>query len=150
MSSGAVTHPTCTTQPTHTTVLRTRYPEKTKTVYGKSWKHTADYERIRFDFLGFTCRPRRINSRRGDRLVGFVPAISQKAAKRIRSEIKAWTWRAWIHNEIEDIRRYSHSKLRGGVEYYGKFGMRSIKWVLLHFDKKLSRWAKRQYNSLKT
>lgn len=45
----------------------TRHPEKTKIVYCKSWKHTADYERIGFDFLGFTFSPRLINSRRGVR-----------------------------------------------------------------------------------
>lgn len=128
----------------------TLHPEKTKIVYCKSWAHTADYECISFDFLGFTFRPRQINSRDGHRFVGFVPAISRKAAKRIRTEINSWTWRIWIQSEIHDILRFSRDKIRGWVEYYGKFGMYAIKWVLLHFDKKLSRWAKRKYNSLKT
>ncbi len=43
----------------------TLHPEKTKIVYCNSGKHTADYERISFDFLGFTFRPRQINSRDG-------------------------------------------------------------------------------------
>ncbi|NJO15704.1 MAG: hypothetical protein HC877_08140 [Thioploca sp.] len=128
----------------------TWHPEKTKIVYCQSWKHTADYERISFDFLGFTFRPRQINSRDGHRLVGFVPAISRTAAKRIRTEMNSWTWRSWIPSEIHDILRFSRDKICGWVEYYGKFGMHSIKWVLLHFDKKLSRWAKRKYKSLKT
>ncbi len=128
----------------------TLHPDKTKIVYCKSWKHKADYDCISFDFLGFTFRPRLIKHRDGHQLVGFVPAISRKAAKRIRAEINSWKWNAWIHSEIQDILRYSRDKIRGWVEYYGKFGIRSIQWVLLHFDQKISRWAKRKYKSLKT
>lgn len=128
----------------------TLHPEKTKIVYCKSGKHTADYEQISFDFLGFTFRPRLIRSRRGQLFVGFIPAISRKAAKRIRTEINAWKWNAWVHSEISGIVRFSRDKIRGWVEYYGKFGIHSIRWVLLHFDQKLSRWAERKYKSLKT
>ena len=83
-------------------------------------------------------------------MLGFTPAISRKAAKRIRTEINSWNWTAWIHSEITDILRYGRDKLRGWVEYYGKFGRGSIQWVLFHFDEKLIRWAKRKYKSLRT
>lgn len=126
------------------------HPEKTKIIYCKSWKHKADYARISFDFLGFTFRPRLIKTRQGKQLVCFLPAISQKAAKRIRTAINGWTWLKWQQGDIKDIIRFSQSKLRGWMEYYGRFGRGAIANVLFHFDMKLSRWAKRKYKKLKT
>lgn len=128
----------------------TLHPEKTKIVYCKSWKHKADYAQVSFDFLGFTFRPRITKCRDGIFLACFLPAISQKAAKRIRAEINAWPWLRWIQGEVKDIIAYSQSKLRGWVAYYGKQGRSQINAVLFHFDKKLSRWAKRKYKKVKT
>jgi RNA-directed DNA polymerase len=53
------------------------HPVKTKIVYCKSWKNTADYDQISFDFLGFTFRPRLRKLKSGILLVCFLPAISQ-------------------------------------------------------------------------
>jgi group II intron reverse transcriptase/maturase len=128
----------------------TLHSHKTRIVSCKSWKHTANYECISFDFLGFTFRPRLTKLRNGVFLVCFLPAISPTAAKRIRTEINSWSWRAWIQDEVWDIIRFSQSKLRGWMEYYGKFGRSAVSHVLFHFDQKLSDWAKRKYHSIKT
>jgi group II intron reverse transcriptase/maturase len=126
------------------------HPEKTKIVYCKCWKNKADYSTISFDFLGFTFRPRLIRNRQGKRLVCFLPAVSQKAAKRIRTEINGWSWLKWVQSDIKGIILFSRSRLRGWMEYYGKFGHGTIANILFHFDKKLSRWALRKYKKLKT
>jgi len=128
----------------------TLHPEKTKIVYCKSWKHKTEYGRISFDFLGFTFRPRLTKLNNGLYLVCFLPAISRKAAKRIRTEINSWTWQKWQQCEISVIIRHSQSKLRGWMNYYGKNGLKAINNVLFHFDKRLSRWAKHKYKKLKT
>jgi RNA-directed DNA polymerase len=116
----------------------TLHPEKTKIVYCKSWKHKADYARISFDFLGFTFQPRLTKLKDGVYLVCFLPAISQKAAKKIRTEINSWSWLHWVQGEVKEIIRHSQSKLRGWMEYYGKFGLGRLKHVLFHFDQKLT------------
>jgi group II intron reverse transcriptase/maturase len=126
------------------------HPEKTKIVYCKSWKHKADYAQISFDFLGFTFRPRLTKCRDGILLVCFLPAISQKSAKKIRAEINSWPWLGWTQGEIKHIIAYSRSKLNGWMAYYGKYGRNTLIFVLFHFDKKLSYWAKRKYKKLKT
>jgi len=126
------------------------HPEKTKIVYCKSWKNKGKYQKISFDFLGYTFRPRLIKRRNGQKLVCFLPAISQKAAKRIRDAINEWSWLAWVQNEMGDILQFAVSKLRGWMSYYGKFSHNQIKHVLFHFDQKLSIWANRKYKSLKT
>ena len=125
------------------------HPEKTKIVYCKSWKNKADYAQISFDFLGFTFRPRLTKCRDGILLVCFLPAVSRKAAQRIRDEINSWPWLKWTQGGIKSIIVYSRSKLRGWMAYYGKYGRSVISHVLFHFDKKLSRWAKRKYKKIK-
>ena len=125
------------------------HPEKTKIVYCKSWKNKADYAQISFDFLGFTFRPRLTKCRDGILLVCFLPAVSRKAAQRIRDEINSWPWLKWTQGGVKSIIVYSRSKLRGWMAYYGKYGRSVISQVLFHFDKKLSRWAKRKYKKIK-
>jgi len=123
----------------------TLHPQKTQIVYCKSWKHTADYERIGFDFLGYTFRPRQVKNAHGELFLGFVPAVSRQAAKRIRAEMKSWNWRAWEQADIQTILRWSQRKIRGWMAYYGRFGQHQIRWVLSTFDQRLVRWAKRKY-----
>jgi len=126
------------------------HPEKTKIVYCKGGYHRGDYERVAFDFLGYTFRPRWIKTRQGKQGLHFVAAISQKSAKRIRREINSWPWKYWYQKELEDIRSYGVNRLRGWLNYYGLFGRSIIRNVLFHFDKRLSRWAKGKYKQLRT
>ncbi|MCK4840922.1 MAG: group II intron reverse transcriptase/maturase [Methylococcales bacterium] len=124
------------------------HPEKTKIVYCKSWKYKATYDRISFDFLGFTFRPRLGRTKKGKYVVGFTPAISQKAAKRIRTEITSWSWQKWQQCDINIIIQHCQSKLRGWMNYYSVYGRKAIVYVLFHFDKRLSRWAMHKYKKI--
>ena len=128
----------------------TLHPEKTKIVYCKSWLNKATYDRISFDFLGFTFQPRLVKTRKGPYRVCFLPAISQKAAKRIRSSINEWPWQKWQQCDIAVIMRYSRNKLRGWMNYYGVQGKMAIANLLFHFDKKLSRWALHKYKKVRS
>lgn len=128
----------------------TLHPEKTKIVYCKSWLNKATYDRISFDFLGFTFQPRLVKTRKGPYRVCFLPAISQKAAKRIRSSINEWPWQKWQQCDIAVIMRYSRNKLRGWMNYYGVQGEMAIANLLFHFDKKLSRWALHKYKKVRS
>ena len=60
------------------------HPEKTKIVYCQDDDRKGQHEHIKFDFLGYTFRPRRAKNRRGKFFVSFLPAISNKAAKAVR------------------------------------------------------------------
>jgi RNA-directed DNA polymerase len=63
------------------------HPEKTKIVYCKDEDRRGDYANQKFDFLGYTFRPRKSKNRWGKLFVNFSPAISDRAAKAIRDEI---------------------------------------------------------------
>src|SRR4051812_24766798 len=62
----------------------TLHPEKTKIVYCKDDDRRGDYPNQKFDFLGYTFRPRLARRRAGKIGVSFSPAVSSKALKAIR------------------------------------------------------------------
>lgn len=127
------------------------HPEKTKIVYCKSWKYTENREQISFDFLGFTFKPRKVKNRYGRLMLSFQPAVSGKAAKRIREDINSWPWNYWLQrDDTKCVVKLSQSKLRGWMTYYGRFCRWEIIDILRHFDKRLSRWLKRKLKKLKT
>jgi RNA-directed DNA polymerase len=55
---------------------------KTAIVYCKDDDRRGSHEHQRFDFLGYTFRPRLVRSRAGKRFVGFTPAVSNQAGTR--------------------------------------------------------------------
>jgi hypothetical protein len=128
----------------------TIHPDKTKIVYCQSWKNKANHEQVSFDFLGFSFRPRLIKRTNGQLLTGFLPAISQKAAKRIPTEINSWPWVIWLQKPITDMARFAPAKLLGWLNYFALLARNRVQQVLLHFDKRLNLWAKRKFHSLKT
>jgi len=66
------------------------HSDKTKIVYCKDVDRKDSHEYENFDFLGYTFRPRLSKNKKGKMFVNFTPAISQKAASRIKKEIRSW------------------------------------------------------------
>lgn len=52
------------------------HPQKTRIVYCKDADRAGSYEHERFDFLGYSFRPRLSKSKAGRRFVNFTPAVS--------------------------------------------------------------------------
>ncbi len=66
------------------------HPDKTKIVYCKDDDRRAEHQEIKFDFLGYTFRPRRSKNRHGKFFINFTPGVSNKAAKAMRHKIRNW------------------------------------------------------------
>ena len=66
------------------------HPQKTKVVYCKDANRPGEYPERSFDFLGYTFRPRVARNHYGKRFVGFIPAVSKKAGKRMRLSVRRW------------------------------------------------------------
>ncbi len=62
------------------------HPQKTRIVYCKDTNRPGGYPERSFDFLGYTFRPRVAIGRDQKPFVSFIPAVSDKAAKRMRLE----------------------------------------------------------------
>ena len=104
---------------------------------------------VKFDFLGFTFQPRLVETRNGRLFVGFNPGMSQRAAKKMRAEIRSWGIHLRSDKSIEDLSHMFNPKLRGWVNYYGSF-YRSVLYKNLRcLSVILAKWAMRKYKRFK-
>lgn len=125
------------------------HPEKTKIVYCKDDDRREDYPTIGFDFLGYTFRPRRSKSRWGKYFINFTPAISNKAAKAIRQQVRSWRWHLRSDKSLEDLSRMFNSNIQGWINYFGRYYKSAMYPTLRSLDRRLVRWATRKYKRLR-
>ena len=76
--------------------------EKTKVVYCKDDQRSGHYSNEKFDFLGFTFRPRLTKFREGKCGVNFSPAVSEEAAKIMRHTIRSWRFHRRSDKSLSD------------------------------------------------
>jgi RNA-directed DNA polymerase len=125
------------------------HPDKTRIVYCKDDDRKGTYINTKFDFLGFTFRPRRSKNRWGKHFINFTPGISNKATKAMRQKVRGWKIHLRSDKEIDDLSRMFNPILRGWVNYYGKFYKSAMYPTFRHLDHKLIVWAMRKYKRLK-
>jgi len=127
----------------------TLHPEKTKIVYCKDDDRRSTYPNEKFDFLGYTFRPRRSKNRFGKYFINFSPAVSDKAVKAIREEIRSWNLHRRSDKAIEDLSRMFNPILRGWLQYYGRYYRSALYPPMRQLDRSLARWAYRKYKKLR-
>lgn len=121
------------------------HPEKTKIVYCKDSDRCGTYDHIKFDFLGYTFRPRRAKNRWGKPFVSFLPAVSNKAAKKIRAMIRNWRLGATRNNQsLEEIAQFVNPYVRGWVNYYGRYYRSALTPTLRYLERSLVYWVRRK------
>jgi group II intron reverse transcriptase/maturase len=122
------------------------HPTKTRIVYCKDDDRPGKDEHVQFDFLGYTFQPRRAKNRWGKHFVSFLPAISTKAAKRIRKTIRDWRLASTRNNQrLEDLARHINPFVRGWMNYYGRFYRSGCVQVLRHLNEALAAWVRRKF-----
>lgn len=126
------------------------HPEKTKIVFCKGNNKDEGFPNQKFDFLGFTFRPRRAKSREGKLFVGFLPAISNSAAKRIRQTIRSWKLQTQSGKKIEEIAEMINPVVIGWINYYGKFYKSEIYPIFEWLNRKPAKWAKKKFKRSET
>jgi group II intron reverse transcriptase/maturase len=124
-------------------------PGKTRIVYCKDSNRTGSHEHERFDFLGYTFRPRSALDRSGGLFVSFSPAISGDAAKAIRQAIRRWRLHLQGSLRLADLARQVNPVVRGWINYYGRFYPTELLRSLDRINQYLMRWAMRKYKRLR-
>lgn len=119
--------------------------DKTRIVYCKETDRTNGYENVKFDFLGYTFRPRSVKTGDGRMITGYLPAISEKAKKTIRTEIRSWNLQKQISLSIKEIAEKYNSKIRGWINYYSHFYKSEVKRLLKYINKCIIKWIMRKY-----
>jgi RNA-directed DNA polymerase len=125
------------------------HPQKTKIVYCKDSSRRGNYSNEKFDFLGYTFRPRLSKSRKGEFFVNFSPAVGDEAAKSMRRAIRGWRIHRMSDKSIEDISRIFNPVLRGWLNYYGRFYKSALYPIFDQLNCALKRWAMRKYKKLR-
>lgn len=124
------------------------HSDKTKIIYCKDDFRKRNEDNIKFDFLGYTFRPRRSKSKTGKHFINFSPAVSNKACKSMRQTIRSWKLQLKPDKELSDISNMFNLVIRGWINYYGKFYKSELYKVLRHMNKAIVQWAKRKYKKL--
>lgn len=124
------------------------HPEKTRIVYCKDDDRRGEYPETKFDFLGYTFRPRRSKNRHGKFFINSTPGVSRKAAKAMRQTIRGWRLHLKPDKSIEDISRMFNPVVQGWINYYCRFYKSEMYSVLRHMNRALVQWARRKFKRL--
>jgi RNA-directed DNA polymerase len=125
------------------------HSEKTKLVYCKDSNRQERHPHEKFDFLGFTFRPRKAITRKGVHFCSFSPAISTDAKGKIGDEIRSWKLHLRTAQSIAELAKEINPKLRGWFNYYGRFNPSALRPIERHVGQSLVRWACRKYKTLR-
>jgi RNA-directed DNA polymerase len=123
--------------------------QKTRIVYCKDSTRRGSYEHERFDFLGYTFRPRLSRGKSGGEFVNFLPAVSDDARKRLGREIRRWRLHRWSGKTLTDLARTINVIVQGWIYYYGRFYRSELIRLLKRINEYLVRWARWKYKRLR-
>lgn len=118
---------------------------KTRIVYCKDSNRKGDYEEVKFDFLGYTFRPRRAENNRGQYFLSFLPAISEKAKKRIGETMRSWWVTSRTDKGIKELAGWLNPTIQGWINYYAKFYKSGVFGLLDRLNQLLVIWVTKKY-----
>jgi RNA-directed DNA polymerase len=128
------------------------HPDKTRIVYcyrtARFHKEGKDIP-VSFDFMGFTFKPRLCEKSNGEKFWGFRPAISMKSQKKIIDELRRLAIHNWVSQDIQGLADTLAPKIRGWINYYGRFRISELQRVFRLLNVRLAKWARKKYK-LKT
>ncbi|WP_341817731.1 MULTISPECIES: group II intron reverse transcriptase/maturase [unclassified Wolbachia] len=125
------------------------HPEKTQIVYCKDDDRREEFPTQNFDFLGYTFRPRVAKNKMRNYFVSFLPAISNKAKKKIKKTIKSWRIHRITWTTLEEISKKIDPIVRGWFQYYGRFYKSEMYPSLRNIERYLIRWVRTKYKKLR-
>jgi len=125
--------------------------EKTKIVYCRRNQKRQPPFKVhyqKFDFLGFTFKPRIIKER-GKIKLGFMPAISQKNISRIGEELFKLNIHRWVHFSLSRVAELLNAKIRGWINYYSKFRKSELRKLFRVVNLRLAKWVRNKYRKFR-
>lgn len=127
------------------------HPEKTKIVYCRDGKRrTPKQYPERFTFLGYEFKSRKCKNRdNGQMFYSFTPAISAKATQKLTQELRQLNLQNWSVQTIEVLAELLNAKIRGWINYYGRFRKSEMWRVFARLNKRLVKWVRKRYKRLR-
>jgi RNA-directed DNA polymerase len=96
------------------------HEQKTKIIYCKDDGRKADAEDVRFDFLGYTFKPRDAKNSRGQVFMSFLPAISAKSATRVGQTMRSWKLQLKSGTTLNELARQINPTARSTSQRWGR------------------------------
>ena len=121
------------------------HPDKSGIIYCKDRNRTGTYERVSFDFLGYTFRPRRCVDKNGVVHPNFLPAISNVSKKAMNREMRSWHIQLKNDQSLSELSSMFNAKIRGWHNYYGRFYRTAMYFTWRHLNWYLTQWVRRKY-----
>jgi RNA-directed DNA polymerase len=128
------------------------HPEKTRIIYCKrnsKFHPMRVVEHVSFTFLGYEFKPRWVRYWHGKYMLKFTPAISRKAKQHIVGELRKMKLHGWVTATIEEIAEELSPKLRGWINYYGKFRPSAMREIFLLLNFRLLKWVQKKYKKFR-
>jgi group II intron reverse transcriptase/maturase len=119
--------------------------KKTKIVYCKKDHRKDKFKTVQFDFLGFSFQPRSTSNSNGEMFLGYDCAISRKSENKIVEEFRKYEFHRWTGSDITRIANEFNPKIRGWLNYYGKFRIHKLMRIFHIFHWRLIKWAVKRY-----
>jgi RNA-directed DNA polymerase len=121
------------------------HPDKSGIIYCKDKNRGEEYDRISFDFLGYTFRPRRCVDKQGIIHPNFLPAISRTSMKTINKTIRRWHMQLKNASTLADLSKMFNLVLKGWYNYYGRFYPSAMSMIWRNLNWYLVQWVRRKY-----
>lgn len=126
------------------------HPDKTKIIYCKDGARNGEYLNIKFKFLGYEFRRRKVkNHHTNGVFVSFTPAVCPEAKKEMRGKIRQMNIRNRTDLSLKQIAEWVNPILNGWINYYGKYSRSALYPVLNSFNLSLVSWARSKYKKLR-
>ena len=121
------------------------HPTKTKIVYCRDANRQGPYPNVKFDFLGYCFRPRKVKSSTGKLFCSFSPAVSPSALKAMRETIRDLNIRRRTDVSMVTIARKLNPILRGWMGYYGRYTPSALTQLHAYVNQTLHAWVMRKF-----
>ncbi|MBC8359321.1 MAG: hypothetical protein H8E54_10325 [Candidatus Aminicenantes bacterium] len=92
-------------------------------------------------------RPAR--SPKGRRFKSLTPAVSKKALKKMVRELRKMKIHRRTKMSIEDIAEMINPKVRGWINYYGRYRKRILKQIFHNLNVRLLKWIRNKYKKFR-
>ena len=102
-------------------------------------------EPVSFDFLKLTYKPRECVSGQGEKFWGYSPAISTKSQKRILTKCKELAFQNWTDKDLKELSRELNPKLKGWIEYYGRYRKSEMGKVFREINWRIAKWIQKKF-----
>jgi group II intron reverse transcriptase/maturase len=119
--------------------------KKTSIVYCKKDHRKDKFKTVQFDFLGFSFQPRTASNHGKELFLSYDCAISRKSESKIVEVFRKLNFHQWTSYDLSRIAQVLNPKIRGWINYYGKFKVHKLSRIFMILNERLVRWAVNKY-----